>query len=94
MLSGKQLDVNFKTKQVLTDEQRNQRGFFGFKKKSKPRIDKIIIHIHEGGFVSMSSRFSQQFLRLWSNELGVPVFSIDYRLAPGSAYPDPLDDCY
>ena len=49
-----------------------------------PPLEKaLIIHVHGGGFVSMSSGSHQTYTRLWANEIGVPIFSIDYRLAPG-----------
>lgn len=46
-----------------------------------------MIHIHGGGFVAMSSSSHQSYSRRWANELGIPIFSIDYRLAPEYAYP-------
>ena len=54
----------------------------------------IIIHVHGGGFVSMSSSSHESYLRKWCNKLEVPVFSIDYRLAPEHPYPQPLDDVW
>ncbi|CAD8072658.1 unnamed protein product [Paramecium sonneborni] len=57
-------------------------------------FDKIIIHIHGGGFVAMSSRSHQTYTRKWANNLRVPVFSIDYKMAPDHPYPEGLDDCW
>lgn len=57
-------------------------------------VDKIIIHFHGGGFVCQDSATHQIYTRQWSNEVNVPVFSVDYRLAPGNPYPDPVNDCY
>ncbi|CAD8120851.1 unnamed protein product [Paramecium sonneborni] len=57
-------------------------------------FDKIIIHIHGGGFVSMSSRSHQTYTRKWAKNLMVPIFSIDYRKAPENPYPFGLDDCW
>ena len=31
---------------------------------------------------------------MWANELDVPIFMVDYRLAPKYPYPDPPNDCY
>lgn len=53
----------------------------------------IMIHIHGGGFVAMSSFSMQNHTRTWANSLNIPVFSIDYRLSPQSTFPDALDDC-
>lgn len=52
------------------------------------KYNKLIIHIHGGGFISMSSESHQNYTRLWSNELNVPIVSIDYRLAPKNHFPD------
>lgn len=56
--------------------------------------DSIIIHIHGGGFIAMSSRSHQTYTRKWANQLKIPIFSIDYRLAPEFAYPAAIDDCW
>jgi len=54
----------------------------------------MIIHIHGGGFVAMSSGSHQNYTRIWANETGVPVFSIDYRLAPKWVFPAALNDAW
>lgn len=54
----------------------------------------IIVHIHGGGFIAMSPSSHQNYTRKWSNQLGVPVFSIDYRLSPQYRFPHALDDVY
>ena len=57
-------------------------------------FEKIIIQIHGGGFVAMSSRTHQTYTRKWVNNLKVPMFCIDYRKAPEFPYPNALDDCW
>jgi len=54
----------------------------------------MIIHIHGGGFVAMSSATHQNYTRKWANELNVPVFSIDYKLAPQDPFPAAVNDCW
>ena len=53
-----------------------------------------ILHIHGGGFVigNLDSELGS-CLALCRN-LGVVVVSVDYRLAPETPYPGPLEDCY
>jgi hormone-sensitive lipase len=51
-----------------------------------------MVHLHGGGFVAMSSSMHQPYLVKWAKELEVPIFSIDYRLAPEVQYPNQLDD--
>ena len=55
--------------------------------------ESIIIHIHGGGFISMSSRSHQTYTRTWAKIMKIPIFSIDYRLAPQFTYPAAVDDC-
>ena len=61
---------------------------------SEVHFDKLVLHIHGGGFISMSSSSHQSYTRKWANALGLPVFSIDYRLAPEHKFPSALDDCW
>ena len=57
-------------------------------------IDKIIIHVHGGAFLAMSTFSHQSYTRVWANRLNVPIFSIDYRLAPEDPFPAGLDDIW
>jgi acetyl esterase/lipase len=56
-------------------------------------FEKIIVHIHGGGFMAMTSSSHQVYLRKWAKYLKIPVFSIEYRLAPQSQFPFVLNDC-
>ena len=42
----------------------------------------------------MSSGSHQNYTRVWANELNVPIFSIDYRLAPKDPFPAALNDVW
>jgi hormone-sensitive lipase len=61
---------------------------------SNEEIDVLMIHIHGGGWVSMSSGMHQIYLRHWANDMRIPFFSIDYERSPQARYPKPLDDCW
>lgn len=70
-----------------------------YKRKSQVGINKptptdILIHIHGGAFMSMSSASHQNVTRFLANKLGIPVFSVDYRLTPEAPYPAAVNDCY
>lgn len=54
----------------------------------------IVIHIHGGGFVSMTSAAHRQYLTRWVKNTGMVHFAIDYRLAPKNPYPAAVDDVW
>ncbi len=56
--------------------------------------DSLIIHIHGGGFIAMSSSSHEMYTRKWAKFTDIPIMSIDYRLAPDNPYPKALDDVY
>lgn len=53
-----------------------------------------ILHIHGGGYVVGSARMNDVGNRMLSHELGVVIVSVDYRLAPETPHPGPVEDCY
>lgn len=53
-----------------------------------------IYTIHGGGYVLGSYEVEDQRLDAWVRRLGVVGVSVDYRLAPETAYPGALDDCH
>lgn len=55
--------------------------------KIQPSSDAIFFHMHGGGFIAQTSKSHQSYLRQWSRNLGLPIFSIDYSLAPQAPYP-------
>lgn len=59
-----------------------------------PDVHEIVIHIHGGGFVGMSSNAHQNITRKWADRIKIPIFSIDYGCAPEYPYPRGLEDCW
>jgi hormone-sensitive lipase len=71
--------------------------FKGIGEKFNPQAhgpNALVLHVHGGGFVSMSSGSHQNYTRIWANELKVPIFSVDYRLAPKDKFPAALNDVW
>lgn len=50
--------------------------------------------IHGGGVVLGDFRFGVDLVLPWAVEFGVPVVSVDYRLAPEHPDPAAVEDCY
>ncbi len=53
-----------------------------------------VVTIHGGGYVIGSYDMDDTVLDQWCPALGIVGVSVDYRLAPETPYPGPLDDCY
>jgi acetyl esterase/lipase len=53
-----------------------------------------ILHFHGGGHVLGTPEMHQGELMRWAAELGCLVLSVDYRLAPETPFPGPMDDAY
>jgi acetyl esterase/lipase len=53
-----------------------------------------VVTIHGGGYVIGSYDMDDPLLDRWCPTLGVVGVSVEYRLAPETPYPGPLDDCY
>lgn len=53
----------------------------------------VLLYIHGGGFVIMSPETHAKLAKQLAVGAHAVVVSIDYRLAPESPYPGPLDDC-
>ena len=55
---------------------------------------RVIIHAHGGGFIAMTSRPHQSYIRQWSLHTQTPILCVDYRLAPEHPFPAALDDIW
>jgi acetyl esterase/lipase len=53
-----------------------------------------VYSIHGGGYVIGSYSMDDSRFDHWCPELGVVGVSVEYRLAPETPYPGPLEDCY
>ena len=54
----------------------------------------IFYWMHGGGYVMGSARQGDAFTLRAASELGMFAVSVEYRLAPETPYPGPLEDCY
>jgi acetyl esterase/lipase len=53
-----------------------------------------ILHIHGGGFVMGSADMTGETDAAYASQFGAVVVSVDYRLAPETPHPGPVEDCY
>jgi acetyl esterase/lipase len=53
-----------------------------------------IVHIHGGGYFSLSAADTPPTVAPWVSATGVPMLSVDYRLSPEHTFPVPLEDCW
>ena len=56
--------------------------------------DKLIIHIHGGGWVSQSPDQHIAYVSEWANMAKSPVISIDYSLSPETEFPISPNECF
>lgn len=71
-------------------------SIYHFRKKSVATSDPgpALVHIHGGGYICLGAADSAPSLAAFVMNTGVPMFSIDYRLAPENTFPVPLEDCW
>jgi triacylglycerol lipase len=53
-----------------------------------------VLHIHGGGYVVGSAEMTDLSNRRLAADVNCAVFSVDYRLAPETPHPGPVEDCY
>ena len=53
-----------------------------------------ILHVHGGGYVMGSAEMTVDSDAAYVQKLGAVVVSVDYRLAPETPHPGPVEDCY
>ncbi|GHH88724.1 alpha/beta hydrolase [Streptomyces sulfonofaciens] len=53
----------------------------------------LLVYLHGGGMIAGSVDVYDQVCRRYAVDAGVAVLAVDYRLAPESPFPAPLEDC-
>jgi acetyl esterase/lipase len=87
-------DVEHRVYQVAAPGGHNVSVYHFCKKPSREGRQPAIIHIHGGGYISLSAAQCARSHPPAVSQTGVQIFSVDYRLAPENSYPTPLNDCW
>ena len=53
-----------------------------------------VYHVHGGGMIVGDNRLGLPKILDWAQDLGLAVVSVEYRLAPETPHPGPVEDCY
>jgi hormone-sensitive lipase len=62
--------------------------------KNEFKKNTIIIAVHGGGFIGSSTFIHERYLRKWCKEINIPIFGINYSLAPKYKYPEGVNDIF
>ena len=65
-----------------------------FRPEGAARARPAILHIHGGGYVLGTADMTNAANAATALKLDCVIVSVDYRLAPETPFPGPLDDCY
>ena len=60
---------------------------FSYFQKPAVKPESLMIFIHGGGFIGMSTHSHELFLRDWVNRFNIPIIGINYGLSPKHKYP-------
>ncbi|WP_243652486.1 alpha/beta hydrolase [Novosphingobium sp. PhB165] len=60
----------------------------------KAQARPAILHIHGGGYILGTAASGLADLQDLARDLDCVIVTVDYRLAPETAFPGPLEDCY
>uniref|UniRef100_A0A3B3QCY3 Lipase E, hormone sensitive type n=1 Tax=Paramormyrops kingsleyae TaxID=1676925 RepID=A0A3B3QCY3_9TELE len=66
----------------------------GLRARPSPPSPWLLVHYHGGGFVAQTSKSHEPYLKSWSQELALPILSVDYSLAPEAPFPRALEECF
>ena len=70
----------------------NPFSYFQDQKTTKPET--LMIFIHGGGFIGMSTHSHESFLRDWVNRFNIPIIGLNYAISPEHKYPCGFNDVY
>lgn len=59
-----------------------------------PKPAAALLFIHGGGYIIGAANMFHAACARYARELGIVVVSVDYRLAPDTPFPGPLEDCH
>jgi triacylglycerol lipase len=65
-----------------------------YKPRGEGKLRSAILDIHGGGYVMGCAEMARPEHWALLREFGCVIVSVDYRLAPDTAYPGALEDCY
>ena len=65
-----------------------------YRPKAATGLLPAILHIHGGGYVAGAAADNEAAHRPLAADLGCVIVSVDYRLAPETPFPGPVEDCY
>ena len=85
--TGQVLFSNYLCGIVKSIQSKQVHETFLFPNQLQPVSDAIFFHMHGGGFIAQTSKSHQSYLRQWSRNLNMPIFSVDYSLAPQAPFP-------
>eukprot|EP01117_Protostelium_nocturnum_P014397 TRINITY_DN5475_c2_g2_i1.p1 TRINITY_DN5475_c2_g2~~TRINITY_DN5475_c2_g2_i1.p1 ORF type:complete len:871 (+),score=298.97 TRINITY_DN5475_c2_g2_i1:190-2802(+) len=90
----------FKRRETIDPSQRSNAAVYDriLENEADSKLNKLseflIIHFHGGGFVSQTAASHGLYLRQWARDTGVPIVSVNYRLAPDYPFPVALQECF
>jgi acetyl esterase/lipase len=80
-------------RRTIAGEDGHAIGLILFRPEHAPAPLPAILHIHGGGYVMGSADMASAANAETAAAVGCLVVSVDYRLAPETPHPGPLDDC-
>lgn len=65
-----------------------------YRPRDLPERAPALLRIHGGGYVFGTAEMGDARNREWALSLGCVIVSVQYRLAPDTSFPGPLEDCH